>query len=51
MDILVVPTKMVLVLAGLPAFLFAMREYTVSWIRLHQGQVIEVEAAFAKPAG
>jgi len=42
---------MVLVLAGLPAFLFSMRDYTVSWIRLHQGQVIEVEATFAKPAG
>src|SRR2546421_518854 len=50
MDVLCVPTKMVLVLPGLPPFLFAMREYTLSWIRHHQGQVTQVETAFTQSA-
>jgi hypothetical protein len=41
---------MVLVLAGLPTFLFPMRDETVSWIWYDQCQVIQVEATFAEPA-
>ena len=37
---------MVLVLASLPALLFAMGDVTVRWIRYQQGQIIQVEAAF-----
>ncbi len=37
---------MVLVLAGQPAFLLAMRDCTVGWIGYYQGQITQVEAAF-----
>jgi hypothetical protein len=38
---------MVLVLTGLPALLFAMRDETVRWIRYQQGQIIQIETTFA----
>ena len=35
---------MVPVLAGLPAFLPAMRGITVVWVRYHQGEIVHVKA-------
>ena len=50
MDVRIVPSKMVLILACLPADFFAMRYVTLGWVRYKQSEIVEVKAAFTKTA-